>query len=122
MARASTRDYVAQISLLPDAGLRGILLRLNDAIEQLKEDLATQVTVGTTNAAAVAALTSRVTTAEATLKQLVYSGFQDFQEIGNPDAPARDTGRLYVRDNGSGKSQIVVRFNTGAIQVVATEP
>jgi hypothetical protein len=27
-----------------------------------------------------------------------------------------------VRDNGAGKEQIVVRFATGAVQVLATEP
>ena len=31
-------------------------------------------------------------------------------------------GRFYMRDNGAGKSQFVVRFPTGAIQVLATEP
>jgi hypothetical protein len=31
-------------------------------------------------------------------------------------------GRLYMRDNGSGKMQVVARFPTGAIQVIATEP
>ena len=46
----------------------------------------------------------------------------DFSEVAAPDAPASNTGRLFVRDNGSGKSQLCVRFPTGAIQVVATEP
>lgn len=40
----------------------------------------------------------------------------------DPDAPAAGYGRLYFRDNGSGKTQLVVRFNTGAVQVIATEP
>jgi hypothetical protein len=43
-------------------------------------------------------------------------------EISDPDAPSSNKGRLYVRDNGSGKSQLVIRFPTGAIQVIATEP
>lgn len=47
---------------------------------------------------------------------------RDFVEIGDPGAPAANRGRLYVRDNGSGKSQLVVRFATGAVQVLATEP
>src|SRR2546425_916397 len=122
MARASSRDYVAEIGLVADPATRAVLLRLNDSIAQLKEDLAVEVATVTANASALTALAVRVTTAEATLKQLVYSGFQDFNEIGNPDAPARDTGRLYVRDNGSGKSQLVCRFNTGAIQTIVTEP
>jgi hypothetical protein len=43
-------------------------------------------------------------------------------EIADPDAPAADNARLYVRDNGAGLSQLVVRFPTGAVQVLATEP
>lgn len=49
-------------------------------------------------------------------------GFEEFDEILDPVAPAVDKARLYVRDNGSGKTQLVVRFPTGAIQVIATEP
>ena len=40
----------------------------------------------------------------------------------DPDAPVVDTGRLYFRDNGSGKTQLVVRFPTGAVQIISTEP
>lgn len=43
-------------------------------------------------------------------------------ERTDPSAPGANAGILYVRDNGSGKSQLVVRFPTGAIQVIATEP
>lgn len=39
-----------------------------------------------------------------------------------PAAPSANRGRLYFRDNGSGKTQLVVRFPTGAVQVIATEP
>lgn len=50
--------------------------------------------------------------------------FIEFQENGVNDAAAgaADTGRLYVRDNGVGKTQLCVRFNTGAVQVIATQP
>lgn len=37
-------------------------------------------------------------------------------------APATNKGRLYFKDNGAGKTQLVVRFPTGAVQVIATEP
>lgn len=37
-------------------------------------------------------------------------------------APAANRGTLYLRDSGGGKSQLVIRFNTGAVQVIATEP
>lgn len=43
-------------------------------------------------------------------------------EITAPAAPAANTARLFVEDNGSGKTRLVVRFPTGANQVIATEP
>ncbi len=45
-----------------------------------------------------------------------------FSEIADPSAPAADRALLYCKDNGSGKSQLAVRFATGAVQVIATEP
>jgi hypothetical protein len=44
-----------------------------------------------------------------------------FVEVTDPAASA-NTGRLYAKDNGSGKTQLVVRFGSGAVQVIATEP
>lgn len=43
-------------------------------------------------------------------------------EISDPAAPAANKAKLYSKDNGSGKTQLVVRFPTGAVQVIATEP
>ena len=43
-------------------------------------------------------------------------------EQGDPGAPAADYGVLYMRDNGAGKTQLVVRFSSGAVQVIATQP
>lgn len=43
-------------------------------------------------------------------------------EITAPAAGAANTGRLFLRDNGAGKTQLCVIFNTGAIQVIATQP
>jgi len=40
----------------------------------------------------------------------------------NPDAPAADKGRVYFRKNVSEKMELCVRFPTGAVQVIATEP
>lgn len=50
--------------------------------------------------------------------------YQEFLENGTTDATAgaANTGRLFVKDNGAGKTQLCVRFNTGAVQVIATEP
>lgn len=46
----------------------------------------------------------------------------NFLEMTEPSAPAANIGSLYCKDNGSGKTQLCVRFNTGAVQVIATEP
>lgn len=40
----------------------------------------------------------------------------------DPVAPGANGAKVYTRDNGAGKTQLVVRFNTGAVQVIATEP
>jgi hypothetical protein len=45
-----------------------------------------------------------------------------FSEQSDASAPAANKAVLYCRDNGSGKTQIVARFPTGAVQVIATEP
>lgn len=50
------------------------------------------------------------------------AGYIEGVEISDPSAPATNYGRLYFRDNGAGKTQLVCRFPTGAIQVIATEP
>lgn len=53
------------------------------------------------------------------------TGFLDLTEYNtttDPAAPSDNHARVYVRDNGSGKEQLCVRFNTGAVQVLATEP
>lgn len=52
----------------------------------------------------------------------VAGGAVLFTEISDPAAPATNAARLYVRDNGAGKSQIVCRFASGSVQVIATEP
>lgn len=49
---------------------------------------------------------------------LYYEG----SEQAEPDAPAANKGRLFFQDNGAGKTQLAVRFPTGATQVIATEP
>lgn len=48
--------------------------------------------------------------------------YHEMKERTDPPAPAVDTARLYVRDNGAGKTQLCVRFATGAVQVISTEP
>jgi len=43
-------------------------------------------------------------------------------ETSDPGVADTDGARLYARDNGSGKTQLVVVFQSGAVQVIATEP
>lgn len=43
-------------------------------------------------------------------------------ERTDPAAPAANQAFLYTRDNGAGKTQIVARFPTGVVQIIATEP
>ncbi len=50
------------------------------------------------------------------------ANYIELLERNDPAAPSTNRGLLYVRDNGSGKSQLVCRFPTGAIQVIVTEP
>jgi hypothetical protein len=48
--------------------------------------------------------------------------FHEMQEMSTPAAPIANRARLFVRDNGLGKTQLCVRFPTGAVQVIKTEP
>ena len=54
--------------------------------------------------------------------KLHVHGYQDIDELaGDPLAPGPSMARLFARDNGSGKTQLCVRFPTGAVQVIAAE-
>lgn len=55
-------------------------------------------------------------------KNLYAEGFISSKEIADPGAAPADRGRIYFRDNGAGKTQLCVVFNTGAVQVLATQP
>jgi hypothetical protein len=44
------------------------------------------------------------------------------ERSADPSAPAANGVRFYAKDNGAGKTQLVARFATGAVQVIATEP
>lgn len=48
-------------------------------------------------------------------------GPQDLLEQSAPAAPPVNAARLFARDNGSGKTELCVRFSTGAVQVIAAE-
>ena len=49
-------------------------------------------------------------------------GYVDVRRISDPPAPTGTAARLFTRDNGAGKSELCVRFATGAVQVIKTEP
>jgi hypothetical protein len=44
------------------------------------------------------------------------------EQSSDPVAPAANDARVFCKDNGAGKTQLCVRFNTGAVVVIATEP
>jgi hypothetical protein len=56
--------------------------------------------------------------------RILADGALETSEISDPAAPAAGKARIYVRSTGGGtpKTQLVVRFDSGAIQVIATEP
>lgn len=58
----------------------------------------------------------------ATLTAEAHDSYSQYDEIADPASPASNKARLYVRDNGSGKTQLVVLFPTGVVQILATEP
>lgn len=53
---------------------------------------------------------------------LYLASWIEMEEHPGPSAPPSANARIYVRDDGGGKTQLVVRFPTGANQILATEP
>jgi len=48
--------------------------------------------------------------------------FVEMTEISSPAAPGANKARLFLRVNGLGKTQLCVRFQSGSVQVIKTEP
>lgn len=46
----------------------------------------------------------------------------ELPEVAEPAAPAANKARLFAKDNGAGKTQLCVRFPTGATAILATQP
>lgn len=71
-----------------------------------------------------ATLLAKVQELEARLAKLETTkpAYFELTEITTPDAGPSNTGRLFVVDNGAGKTSLRVRFATGAVQTIATEP
>jgi hypothetical protein len=53
--------------------------------------------------------------------RVLTTKYHELVEVSTPSAPSSNHARLFVRDNGSGKTQLCVRFPTGAVKVLATE-
>ena len=68
------------------------------------------------------ALGSTTTTTAADQVQIGGRHIELTELATDPAAPATDGARLFTKDNGAGKTQVCVRFATGAVQVIATQP
>jgi len=53
--------------------------------------------------------------------KVFMSSFQEMIEVATPAAPGANRARLFVRDNGAGKTQLCVRFPTGSVKLLAQE-
>jgi hypothetical protein len=63
------------------------------------------------------------TTAAEFVGPIKLDGVQEITAVTEPVvAIPPHTARFFARDNGSGKTQLCVRFPTGAVQVLVTEP
>ena len=56
------------------------------------------------------------------IDQLARQSWDNGSEVADPANTPANTAKLFVRDNGSGKTQLCVIFPTGAVQTIATEP
>lgn len=90
-------------------GIDGVLMRVHDS--------------GITGAPYVQLLNEATgNLADIRVRGVNLTNYQDIVEISDPAAPPANTARMFTRDNGSGKTQLCVRFNTGVVQVISTEP
>lgn len=53
---------------------------------------------------------------------IYQANFHEMAEVAAPGAPAANKARIWVEDNGSGKSRLMVRFASGAAVQLAIEP
>jgi hypothetical protein len=89
----------------------------------MKSNAATYIPLNVQQHASQSAnMTNWVDSAGVVLNAIIAGGGLLMAERSDPAAPAANHGVAYFKDNGAGKTQFVVRFPTGAVQVVATEP
>ena len=55
-------------------------------------------------------------------RNIFIAGYNQLSEMTAPAAPAANGVRIYAVDNGSGKTQLMALFATGAAQQIAIEP
>jgi len=55
-------------------------------------------------------------------RNFFLGAYQEMTEMTAPAAPAANSVRIYAVDNGSGKTQLMALFATGAAQQIAIEP
>jgi hypothetical protein len=55
-------------------------------------------------------------------RNVFIAGYNQLSEMTAPAAPAANGVRIYAVDNGSGKTQLMALFATGAAQQIAIEP
>ena len=48
--------------------------------------------------------------------------YAELHEVTAPAAPAANRARVFVEDDGAGKTRVMVRFATGATQQIAIQP
>lgn len=65
---------------------------------------------------------SGVTAPGTPLFEFHEGGYFEAGETTDPSSPGANRGRMYFKDNGAGKTQLVALFPTGVVQVIATEP
>lgn len=69
------------------------------------------------------AYAARVTGDSESRLAIMGGGVIDFKEVAStPNPPGSGRARMYARDNGSGKTQIVAVFDDGSQVAVATQP
>lgn len=112
------RSYPAGLNLVTDLNLRSMIMVMYDQLADLQQKAAEPVVT----AEEIATIKSQIASLQTAVSDIRSLSYRDFGEIADPLGPGKDSARLYARDNASGKTQLVVRFPTGAVQVLATEP
>jgi hypothetical protein len=50
------------------------------------------------------------------------TGYQEFIEMASAPSGVANKARMWVEDNGAGKTRLMVQFGSGAAQQIAIEP